>query len=1031
MTKKIKEIDISSFRVYNEKQEFNFIHKNTGKVANLVAIYAPNGFGKTSFFDAIEWSITGTIGRFEVQRAIKDEVCNEVGFILKNKESNKENGSVKIVCEDDNYLLISTKKMRGNRKKDYSPGTIEHLSENIKSIQNERKTFCTTNLLAHNKITEFLQNYTAEDKTDELKILWDTNQYSDVLKNINELYNNMLKKKKNLDQEIKILEKELSKFKHIEDLNNNIFEEVKNYNSRYDQNYSIENYFETEAIQKAFRYFHNETSLKKDDLQTALNDNSILEKEYQLYETNKKDLENFKTKKNIYEKKIEKLNKIEKLSFKQRKRDIRIENILYLLEGIDDYYKKIEMINSNLKKTEYKEKDKSNYQKEIIELNDDIKNKIENNTMLKNRMTELSIKKESLHDDYYNYISRNQEIHKYRRLIEKGYYISSERATRIQKYSFRADQIVHFLEGNLRIELLYEFLPKNIIDTYNKIENLKKDNESILKNISVLENHLNEMTKISNEFQQLTIIGEKIVKRSKQNTCPLCHHKYYDYNELISKISTLEKNLNFNEINSQVSVNKKQYMENKIELEQLSNVLNDDMQSLEREYKSNYFKENIKRNKMMEKLNRWNELKNSDESICNNLKNKYFIENININSRYDVENKIENIDNQINMLNNQLSELMANLSSLKEKLNVSNEKEKTCELEIIDLINERNNIILDNGYLEIKNRLDNLSYYNPKMNIFEIKTRIENELMYLNNEKQNDDEEINELLKENVSNRKNIETDLEKSNNKINELESKINSYLSKYKQIIGEKDIHEENMLNNILSNIEKLNKEIEKYTEKSKEEIKILSDLNCLSEEKIWNEKNELLNSNIKKQQHLDQRILNLEKSKKIVEDFIIKKTNACFNTNIINQIYTKIDPHPKMKNITFLTNNEKGVLKTRIYTYDKYKEDDKISPVVYLSSAQVNVLSLSIFLSKVLCEKNTTFNTIFIDDPIQHLDGINILSLIDLLRIITTNLDRQIIIATQNEQFYKLLKLKLDDKYYLSKFIELTSVGIIGNN
>ena len=355
MTKKIKEIDISSFRAYNEKQEFNFIHKNTGKVANLVAIYAPNGFGKTSFFDAIEWSITGTIGRFEVQRAIKDEVCNEVGFILKNKESNKENGSVKIVCEDDNYLLISTKKMRGNRKKDYSPGTIEHLSENIKSIQNERKTFCTTNLLAHNKITEFLQNYTAEDKTDELKILWDTNQYSDVLKNINEIYNNMLKKKKNLDQEIKILEKELSKFKHIEDLNNNIFEEVKNYNSRYDQNYSIENYFETEAIQKAFRYFHNETSLKKDDLQTALNDNSILEKEYQLYETNKKDLENFKTKKNIYEKKIEKLNKIEKLSFKQRKRDIRIENILYLLEGIDDYYKKIEMINSNLKRTEYKE----------------------------------------------------------------------------------------------------------------------------------------------------------------------------------------------------------------------------------------------------------------------------------------------------------------------------------------------------------------------------------------------------------------------------------------------------------------------------------------------------------------------------------------------------------------------------------------------------------------------------------------------------------------------------------------------------
>ena len=102
--------------------------------------------------------------------------------------------------------------------------------------------------------------------------------------------------------------------------------------------------------------------------------------------------------------------------------------------------------------------------------------------------------------------------------------------------------------------------------------------------------------------------------------------------------------------------------------------------------------------------------------------------------------------------------------------------------------------------------------------------------------------------------------------------------------------------------------------------------------------------------------------------------------------------------------------------------------MSPVVYLSSAQVNILSLCIFLSKVLSEKNTTFNTIFIDDPIQHLDGINLLSFIDVLRTITTDLGRQIVISTHNEQFYKLLKVKMDEKYYPSKFIELTSTGKI---
>lgn len=161
--------------------------------------------------------------------------------------------------------------------------------------------------------------------------------------------------------------------------------------------------------------------------------------------------------------------------------------------------------------------------------------------------------------------------------------------------------------------------------------------------------------------------------------------------------------------------------------------------------------------------------------------------------------------------------------------------------------------------------------------------------------------------------------------------------------------------------------------------------------------------------------------------VEDYIMNKTNEYFNSDIINQIYNKIDPHPMMKHIKFITEKDNDGLKTHIYTYDE-SETDKMSPVVYLSSAQVNILSLCIFLSKVLSEKNTTFNTIFIDDPIQHLDGINLLSFIDVLRTITTDFERQIVISTHNEQFYKLLKVKMDERYYPSKFIELTSTGKI---
>lgn len=71
MNKKIKEIDISAFRAYKNMQKFNFIHKKTGEIADLVTIYAPNGYGKTSFFDAVEWAITERIGRLEVVSQFK------------------------------------------------------------------------------------------------------------------------------------------------------------------------------------------------------------------------------------------------------------------------------------------------------------------------------------------------------------------------------------------------------------------------------------------------------------------------------------------------------------------------------------------------------------------------------------------------------------------------------------------------------------------------------------------------------------------------------------------------------------------------------------------------------------------------------------------------------------------------------------------------------------------------------------------------------------------------------------------------
>jgi exonuclease SbcC len=55
---KLKSISIQNFRAYRKKKEFEF-------GSAVTVLYGPNGFGKTSFFDAIDFAVTGGIGRLK------------------------------------------------------------------------------------------------------------------------------------------------------------------------------------------------------------------------------------------------------------------------------------------------------------------------------------------------------------------------------------------------------------------------------------------------------------------------------------------------------------------------------------------------------------------------------------------------------------------------------------------------------------------------------------------------------------------------------------------------------------------------------------------------------------------------------------------------------------------------------------------------------------------------------------------------------------------------------------------------------
>lgn len=160
--------------------------------------------------------------------------------------------------------------------------------------------------------------------------------------------------------------------------------------------------------------------------------------------------------------------------------------------------------------------------------------------------------------------------------------------------------------------------------------------------------------------------------------------------------------------------------------------------------------------------------------------------------------------------------------------------------------------------------------------------------------------------------------------------------------------------------------------------------------------------------------------------VEGRLKKRIDSFFYTELINRIYLKIDPHPSFKIVKFECIFPDD--KPRLEVYLEEEDGKRVAPNLYFSAAQLNILSLSIFLARALHvqHEEKPVETILIDDPIHSMDSINVLSTIDLLRNIAVRFDRQIILSTHDENFFELLKIKLPSETYESKFIKLESFG-----
>lgn len=1040
---KIKKVEISAFRAYDNVEDSTFDFSTSKDTADFVSIYAPNGYGKTSFYDAVEWAVTGQIARFQ-----------------KNEKENEKNGKDNRLDKNNPYLL-----QHNNQSKLGFVNVLTSQSDITFPKRNIQKTtvfdfkkkaenpYFRDVMLSQDLIDTFIKEEKADYRYSKfISNIPHLNNYNTNLQNLGKLIENTenqlsnLKKQKT-ELEIKQLEFDFEgDSKVLEEINSSInllIEKEEKLNLIKKSYFGKTEYAVlTQKIDSSLTKLKidiKHLNLKSENIQLAFNGNIDDENKsgvIQYYNNVKKSKELNKEIKNLKktlsdlkEKEIVEKTRLE--LNKELDKEIKIldESLL-----IKKQYPKYLTVSENLNELQKKKKENAKLNEEenkvLQKLNIDSGNlRIELSNHQKKSITlNKKLEKVNLFEDTINKKNLEEElllksISTIEVNIKNKEVLLNTAINKIEINQTYSNKLIEDIDLLLDDSLFKDYRKEiqQIIDSRTQIEKIENE-------LSILNLQINNQKNLNSELKEFISKGLKLISEKEESSCPLCQTDFKTYSELSNKISnnplidellklSLEKKANL-----EVQINKLR-QQNSI----IQNKLNEFIKSLILKEDSNKIKIENELKKLTFSL-RENNQKSSTTKEEKTIALQFFegleisdFKNKIIAEIGETTTKIKTLNTQINDIDLAIQKSTETISkTLNESKLFNIDIEKERGVEAFTLIKSYFTKTLKSNIYDIKLLDDFISKIEETIST--IKIDIENKKLRLNELK---DILINNDLSIELLNNK-LETSLkiESSNNKIiKNFENFINSeyQITLSNLSLEETTIQFDSLKTNISNEIQNKN-EIQKYYEiiqSLKDDVlgfleteKIKEDIDSLKQEiKIF--------ENIKKA---------LEGEKNNLEAYLKKTIDNFFYTELINKIYSKIDPHPDNYTIEFDCDFKES--KPRLQIYTVAPDGTKSVPALYFSSAQTNILSLSIFLARALKTTNPKtkepIKCIFIDDPIQSMDSINILSFIDLFRSLVINLDSQLIVSTHEENFHLLLQKKIPEKLFKSKFIQFETFG-----
>lgn len=1027
---KINKVNIHAFRLFGDESVDFSAKKDSRKTANFVALYAPNGFGKTSFFDSMEFCMTGKIHRLDdnlPENASEDKSHSGNKSFIHNKDLSGEHIKVEMDFDDRNPIVRTC-----------------NPDEEYKILQGDgENAFFTNAILSQDFFSEFISNKNAKSRfeifTKRFKEteglldyrLWLKEMYTSCGRQITSLGRQIKDKTAQLNQEIVNLDLKAKLSEILVSLKSvGISVDIKD---SFSEKYLKELMLQAEIWQKQSAKRHESLTSLINAYQKVESGTDELTSIYQLPALTERknsiqkeidELQHSLSLLKSYRELSELLCRFQEQEVESKEKNDRlnflIDNYAHFCEIVCELANKQLYVERQNVLIEEALKNKEITAKQLSLLQEEL------STLVRKRITVIE-KLEHLHEKYEEMnklrISLDDESKTLSIALSKKEDLDKELLSlRIQSdklhslYESLCERKVSLADGLFVKEM------KNIVDVLHEIGDKDKEIADVDKTIVEKKSYLGDI-------EALVANSRVILSKIEGGVCPLCGYDYHSHEALLESISTntiVEKSLQLDIQTKEQLVSSKEKLNAKKEqlFTDLITTVDEHLEKIEtqiKETKSSHDKivkrileQTISIEKKQSLLKEaYTELAEMPEDKMRRVledSKKLYSDSIlkNQNSLKSIEEEHSKKDLQLAVINKSLETAYKEISNIKSGdfyIEYVSKSENACVTEEV-----------------LSQWKDLLKEENAKQNKFKVQIQKSNQELNVLKERNVAIEQTEVLQKQHDE--KTIQI------HQIEKQRARILDYLetgcSLNETISQSCDQDVILIFEQSLKQQKSLKEEQEKRQTALDDYISVL----YLIEKFLDNKRIEEELSNLKKKEEEKSLLRNAcKKEIEGIELHLEKFVDSYFEIDLINRLYNAIDPHPDYKEIQFKCDFKQKNPRLKVLVNSREDGKESIVPNLYFSTAQINILSFCIFLAKALFatdDEGKSMDCIFIDDPIQALDDINILSIIDLLRNVAFSMDKQIVLTTHDRNFFELLQKKVPDTLFNSRFITLPERG-----